>query len=245
MPNRIVDEELRLLSRVTEALDKAGLPEAPSETALVDDLEHIREQLRARRDGFLRAFVAEHALERADARCWSSSASRASHAAASTAESPYFAHLRLRGRRSGARRSASARRRASTTAFASSTGATRRSPSSSIATSRATSTKRTSADVSRKASVRGATHGHDPAGQTLARIESPEGVRSSPTARTRPTGGAAPRKQRAQARRRRGSRPPLPQHRLASDVARRLGTDALGRRASSRADKRLPRHRRA
>ncbi len=45
MPDRIVTEELDLLGKVSDTLERAGEPAAPSEDNLVDDLEHIREQL--------------------------------------------------------------------------------------------------------------------------------------------------------------------------------------------------------
>jgi DNA helicase-2/ATP-dependent DNA helicase PcrA len=45
VPDRIVTEELDLLRKVNDALERVGEPVAPSEENLVDDLEHIREQL--------------------------------------------------------------------------------------------------------------------------------------------------------------------------------------------------------
>jgi len=93
LADRIVEEELALLSRVNEVLHGIPEPEAPSETALVDDLERIREQLvRGEMDFFERSALNarwnnQHAL--LDQLRKSRSVPRVDHS------SPYFAHLRL------------------------------------------------------------------------------------------------------------------------------------------------------
>jgi DNA helicase-2/ATP-dependent DNA helicase PcrA len=94
LPKPIVEEELQLLSRVNVALEEAGLPEAPSETALVDDLEHIREQLvRGEMDFFERSSLNTR---------WNVQSALLEQLRKSRSmpqvdpDSPYFAHLRLR-----------------------------------------------------------------------------------------------------------------------------------------------------
>ena len=93
LTDRIVEEELALLSCVYEVLDGVPEAEAPSETALIDDLEHIREQLvRGEMDFFERSALNtrwnnQHALLEQLRK--SRSTARVEHA------SPYFAHLRL------------------------------------------------------------------------------------------------------------------------------------------------------
>ena len=93
MPDRIVDEELDLLGRVNDALERAGDPEAPSEENLVDDLEHIREQLvRGEMDFFERSSlntrwnVQTALLEQLR---------KSREAPRVDPRSPYFAHMRL------------------------------------------------------------------------------------------------------------------------------------------------------
>ena len=93
MPDRIVTEELDLLGKVNEALERAGEPEAPSEHNLVDDPEHIREQLlHGEMDFFERSSLNTR---------WSIQTAlldqlRKSRGVARVdRSSPYFAHLRL------------------------------------------------------------------------------------------------------------------------------------------------------
>ena len=93
MPDRIVTEELDLLSEVSDVLERAGEPEAPSEDNLVDDLEHIREQLlRGEMDFFERSALNTR---------WSAQMALLAQLRKSRETprvdrgSPYFAHLRL------------------------------------------------------------------------------------------------------------------------------------------------------
>ena len=94
MPDRIVDEELALLSAVNERLERAGEPEAPSEENLVDDLERIREQLlRGEMDFFERSSLNTR---------WNVQTAllkqlrKSRESPRVDRDSPYFAHLRLR-----------------------------------------------------------------------------------------------------------------------------------------------------
>ena len=93
MPDRIVTEELDLLSKVNDALERAGEPEAPSEENLVDDLEHIREQLvRGEMDFFERSSLNTRwnvQMALLDQLRKSRETPRVDRG------SPYFAHLRL------------------------------------------------------------------------------------------------------------------------------------------------------
>ncbi len=93
MPDPIVTEELELLRKVNDALSNAGEPVAPSEQNLVDDLEHIREQLvRGEMDFFERSSlntrwnVQMALLEQLRKSRETPRVDRGS---------PYFAHLRL------------------------------------------------------------------------------------------------------------------------------------------------------
>ena len=93
MPHRIVEEELELLAHVGEALDRADGPVAPSEEALVDDLERIREQLvRGEMDFFERSALNTR---------WNVQSALLQQLRKSRdtpqvdRQSPYFAHLRL------------------------------------------------------------------------------------------------------------------------------------------------------
>ena len=94
MPDRIVTEELDLLRKVNDALERAGEPEAPSEENLVDDLEHIREQLvRGEMDFFERSSLNTRwnvQMALLDQLRKSRETPRVDPG------SPYFAHLRLR-----------------------------------------------------------------------------------------------------------------------------------------------------
>ncbi len=94
MPDRIVAEELVLLERVNDGIARAPEREPPSESAIIEELEHVRDQLlRGRIDDFERATLHQR---------WSVltalrqqlSESRAAPRVDPT--SPYFAHLRLR-----------------------------------------------------------------------------------------------------------------------------------------------------
>jgi len=93
VPDRIVTEELDLLRKVNDALERAGEPEAPSEQNLVDDLEHIREQLvRGEMDFFERSSLNTR---------WNVQMALLEQLRKSRETpridrgSPYFAHLRL------------------------------------------------------------------------------------------------------------------------------------------------------
>lgn len=94
MLDRIVADELSQLERVNEALENAPALKPPSESNLVDDLEHIREQLvRGEMDFFERAALNTR---------WNNQSAvleqlRKSRAAPQVdPASPYFAHLRIR-----------------------------------------------------------------------------------------------------------------------------------------------------
>ena len=94
MPDRIVAEELDLLSRVATALEKAPVLETPDESSLVEDLERIREQLvRGEMDFFERSALNTR---------WNVQSALLNQLRKSRATprvdpgSPYFAHLRLR-----------------------------------------------------------------------------------------------------------------------------------------------------
>ena len=94
MPDRIVDDELSLLERVTDALESAPAPKAPSEKNLVDDLERIREQLvRGEMDYFERSALNTR---------WNNQSALLEQLRKSREtpqvdpDSPYFAHMRIR-----------------------------------------------------------------------------------------------------------------------------------------------------
>ncbi len=94
MPDRIVTDELELFERVSEALARAPAPKPPSEANLVDDLEHIREQLvRGEMDYFERSALNTR---------WNTQSALLKQLRKSRStpqvdpSSPYFAHLRLR-----------------------------------------------------------------------------------------------------------------------------------------------------
>ncbi len=112
MPDSIVEEELALLAQVSLALAATDERPAPSEENLIDELEHIRDQLvRGGPDFYDQSALATR---------WSVQSAllaqlrRSRSAPQVDPGSPYFAHLRLReGGRDAT--SASARPRASTT----------------------------------------------------------------------------------------------------------------------------------
>jgi DNA helicase-2/ATP-dependent DNA helicase PcrA len=94
VPDPIVAEELALLERVNEGIARAPEREPPSETAIIEELEHVREQLlRGRIDDFERAALNQR---------WSVLTALRQQLGESRAAprvdptSPYFAHLRLR-----------------------------------------------------------------------------------------------------------------------------------------------------
>lgn len=94
MPDPIVAEELALLERVAAALDRAPELSTPSETSLVAELEHIREQLvRGEMDFFERSALNTR---------WNVLSALLTQLRKSRSTprvdpaSPYFAHLRLR-----------------------------------------------------------------------------------------------------------------------------------------------------
>ena len=94
MPDRIVAEELALLERVNEGIARAPQREPPSEAAIIEELEHVREQLlRGRIDDFERAALNQR---------WSVLTAIRVQLGESRAtprvdpRSPYFGHLRLR-----------------------------------------------------------------------------------------------------------------------------------------------------
>jgi len=94
LPDRIVEEELSLLAEVSQALAAADQRPVPSESDLVDELEHIRDQLvRGGPDFFDQSALATR---------WSVQSAllaqlrRARSAPEVDPASPYFAHMRLR-----------------------------------------------------------------------------------------------------------------------------------------------------
>ena len=95
MPDRIVEEELALLAQVRERLATHAGPTAPSEAALVRDLETLRDQLRdgaktEDRPALLQQWDRQSALLR--------QLRNAERPGDVDAGSPYFAHLRIRER---------------------------------------------------------------------------------------------------------------------------------------------------
>lgn len=94
MTDRIVAEELALLARVNEAVARAPHREPPSEASIIEELEHVREQLlRGRIDDFERAALNQRwtVLTALRAQLGESRA-----APRIDPSSPYFGHLRLR-----------------------------------------------------------------------------------------------------------------------------------------------------
>jgi ATP-dependent DNA helicase UvrD/PcrA len=94
VPDRIVAEELALLERVNEGIARAPQREPPSEAAIIEELEHVRDQLlRGRIDDFERAALSQR---------WSVLTAIRAQLGESRAtprvdpRSPYFGHLRLR-----------------------------------------------------------------------------------------------------------------------------------------------------
>jgi ATP-dependent DNA helicase UvrD/PcrA len=94
LPDRIVTEELALLELISERIAKTPPREPPSETAIIEELEHVREQLlRGRIDDFERAALNQRWTVLTALR-QQLGESRATPQVDPT--SPYFAHLRLR-----------------------------------------------------------------------------------------------------------------------------------------------------
>jgi DNA helicase II / ATP-dependent DNA helicase PcrA len=94
VPDGIVEEELALLAQVTQALEAADERPAPSEEGLIDELEHIRDQLvRGGPDFYDQSALATR---------WSVQSAllaqlrRSRSAPQVDPASPYFAHMRLR-----------------------------------------------------------------------------------------------------------------------------------------------------
>jgi DNA helicase-2/ATP-dependent DNA helicase PcrA len=94
LPDRIVAEELALLERVNDGIARAPHREPPSEAAIIEELEHVREQLlRGRIDDFERAALNQR---------WTVLTALRAQLGESRAtprvdpSSPYFGHLRLR-----------------------------------------------------------------------------------------------------------------------------------------------------
>lgn len=93
MPNPIVEQELALLREVLARLDAITAPPPPSETALVKELEHLRDSLNERvkledQAALLQQFDQRSALLR--------QLRTAERPADVDQSSPYFAHMRLR-----------------------------------------------------------------------------------------------------------------------------------------------------
>ena len=95
MPDRIVEEEQTLLVQVQERLAQTASPHAPSEASLVQELEHLRDQLREGvkeedRPALLQQWDRQSALLR--------QLRTAERPAEIDPGSPYFAHLRIKER---------------------------------------------------------------------------------------------------------------------------------------------------
>src|SRR5262245_10166266 len=98
VPDPIIQEELNLLAEVNTRLDAAAPEHAPSETALVQELEHLREALR---DGSTKEEDRAALMQQWDRHSALLKQLRtAERAPAVDATSPYFAHLKLRESRS-------------------------------------------------------------------------------------------------------------------------------------------------
>jgi DNA helicase-2/ATP-dependent DNA helicase PcrA len=94
VPDSIVQEELAVLREVHARLDAAAPEHAPSETALVAELEHLRDAIR---DGGTKEEDRAALMQQFDRHSALLSQLRtAERAAAVDPSSPYFAHLRLR-----------------------------------------------------------------------------------------------------------------------------------------------------
>ncbi len=94
MPDSIVQEEVALLGEVNARLDAAAPEHAPSESALVAELEHLRESIR---DGGTKEEDRAALMQQYDRHSALLNQLRtAERAPAVDAASPYFAHLKLR-----------------------------------------------------------------------------------------------------------------------------------------------------